>query len=331
MMNYLKLIVFTFLLLLPVQAFAGHHDIPLTDEASDSLFSFIDLRDRESYVQVTNTDSTTRTVHVQIFNVDQNCNENNFFDVYTPNDTHVYNMRDILTNDGNPSGVVLPENAYGIVAISIVDSNGNIDSSEDFLIGNFRILDDQGYEYRTNSSGDGTSSQAADRVWYFNFNTKGGVSLSDIIFIAVDEQNGEWLAGPSESFWVMDVDIFNLDEVPFSCRNVIFSCVDADNPLLDALLAGAFTRSDDDDSSPPPEASVAAFEYGINEAIPHSKGGELLCPGNVISEGWVTLENGGLERIGDSVGGFVGLNNGNGRGSMDSLWQQNYRTFPSDG
>jgi len=326
MMNYLKLIVFTFLLLLPVQAFAGHHDVPLTDEASDSLFSFIDLRDRESYVQVTNTDTVERRVHVQIFNVDDNCNENNFFDVYTPNDTHVYNMRDILTNDGNPSGLVLPENAYGFVVVSIVDSDGKIDKNEEFLIGNFRILDDQGYEYRTNSSGNGTGSQSTNQDWYFNFNTKGGVSLSDIIFIAIGDQNGEWVAGPSESFWVMDVDIFNLDEVPFSCRNVIFSCIDADNPLLDALLAGDLSGDDDDDSTP--EASVAAFEYGINEAIPHSKGGELLCPGNVISEGWVTLDNDSLVRREDSVGGFVGLNNGDGRGSMDSLWKQNYTRFP---
>ena len=47
-----------------------------------------------------------------------------FFDVYTPNDTHVYNMREILTNDGNPSGVVLPENAYGFVAVTQVNQIG---------------------------------------------------------------------------------------------------------------------------------------------------------------------------------------------------------------
>ena len=28
-------------------------------------------------------------------------------------------MRDIQTNDGNPSGVVLPEGSYGIVAVSM--------------------------------------------------------------------------------------------------------------------------------------------------------------------------------------------------------------------
>jgi len=108
-----------------------------------------------------------------------------------------------------------------------------------------------------------------------------------------------------------DVDIFDLNETPFSCRNVIFSCVDQDNPLLEALL---------EESG---DASVASFEYGINNAIPHSKGGELLCPGNVISEGFVLLDL--IARGSDTEQEFmffVGLNNGNGRGSFDSMWYE---------
>ena len=67
--------------------------------------------------------------------------------------------------------------------------------------------------------------------------------------------------------------------------------------------------------------SVASFEYGINESIPHSRGGELLCPGNTISEGFVNIS---LESIeGNLFRGYVGLNNGNGRGSMDSFWIDN--------
>ena len=53
--------------------------------------------------------------------MNDNCNENNFFDAYTPNDTHVYYIRDILTNDGNPSGVVLPDDAYGIVSVGVIE------------------------------------------------------------------------------------------------------------------------------------------------------------------------------------------------------------------
>jgi len=82
--------------------------------------------------------------------------------------------------------------------------------------------------------------------------------------------------------------------------------VDQDNPLLEALLEEVGN------------ANVASFEYGINNAIPHSKGGELLCPGNTISEGFVRLQY--LEKGDESEDEtilFIGLNNGNGRGSMD--------------
>lgn len=312
MKNYIIYSVLTVLLLLPTQVFAGHHDPVVTDEASSALFSFIDLRDRETYVQVTNTDTNAQTLHVQIFNVDQDCNENNFFDVYTPNDTHIYDMRNILTNDGNPSGVVLPENTYGFVVVSVIDSDGELDNSLDFLIGNFRILDDAGYEYRTNSAGESSNNQPQEE-FNFNFSNKNGVSLSDIIFIAVgqDSSAGEWLAGPTEAFWAVDVDIFDVNENPLSCRDVIFSCVDADNPLLEELIT--------EEAGTGTSASVAAFEYGINEVIPHSRGGELLCPGNITPEGWVNLD--GEENSGDARGYFVGLNNGNGRGSMDSIWR----------
>ena len=56
----------------------------------------------------------------------------------------------------------------------------------------------------------------------------------------------------------------------------------------------------------------------INEVIPNSKNAPLLCPGNTINEGIVRLDG-----IGDSTNGtygFIGLNNGNGRGSMDMMF-----------
>jgi len=302
----------TILLLCVSNVFSGTIFTPETDRTDAQLVGFFDLRERESFLQITNTDTDPagQTIHIQLFNVDDNCNENNFFDLYTPNDTHVYNLRDIQTNDGNPSGVVLPDGAYGIFVATYV--------GDDFrtMIGNLRILDNNGYEYRTNLHGtNGEEGEDDDNVFTFNFNTIGGVTLSDVIGIALD--NVEQFSPPAEVFaadvvniWVsFDVDILNIDEVPFSCRNVIFSCVDQDNPLLEALL---------EDSG---DANVASFEYGINNVIPHSRGGELLCPGNTISEGFVRLD-----RISDGSDTnniyfmFVGLNNGNGRGSFDSMW-----------
>jgi len=315
MINYLKLIIFTILLLLPVQVFAGHEVMNETDQASGALFSFIDLRDRETFVQVTNIDTENRTLHVQIFNVGNLCNENNFFDVYTPNDTHVYNMRDIQTNDGNPSGVVLPDEAYGFVVISALDSSGSLQESLTVLIGNFRILDDAGYEYRANSAGWDDDNEP-DEEFNFNFSTNNGVSLSDVILITADPQDsdGKWVTSPLDEWYGVDVDIFDANENPLSCRDVIFACIDENSPLLQPLL-------EEQDSNL--SASVAAFEYGINEAIPHSRGGELLCPGNVTTEGWVFLDEGDSSSDNENAAYFIGLNNGNGRGSMDSIWRPN--------
>ena len=290
-----------------------------SDTNSFQLVSFFDLRERETFIQLTNTNNDSRNVHVQIFDVDNNCNENDFFDNYTGNDTHVYNMRDILTNDGNPSGVDLPDTAYGFVVITTALE------AEESLIGSFRVLDNNGYEYRTNSLGTSLFDEISspDSEASFNFNIQGEVSLSDIIGITFNPESNipfEVTAADLINSWALvDINILDLNENIFSCRNVIFSCTDQDNPLLPDLLE--FVENDGTES-----ANVASFEYGINSVIPHSKGGELLCPGNNIQDGFVNLNfiswrgTGGL---------FVGLNNGNGRGSMDSWWFVNEFTITS--
>ena len=129
-----------------------------------------------------------------------------------------------------------------------------------------------------------------------------------------------------EERFLLEAKVTRNNETIFSCRDIIYSCVDEDNPLLEELLSIAGT------------ANVASFEYGINETIPHSKGGELLCPGNNISEGTVLLR---AEPYPDTVefddllasigsvdppifAGYIGLNNGNGRGSFDSFWVFNF-------
>ena len=283
-----------------------------SDTQSFQMVSIFDLRDRESYVQITNTDAFDGQIHLQIFDVANNCNENNFFDNFTGNDTHVYNLRDIQTNDGNPSGVVLPENAYGIVVISQATSSSPDEPSG--LIGNFRVLDNSGYEYRTNLLGLNFTT-----IPFFpfgeeltlNFNKEGGVSLSDVIGFTLNGGGEEFFSADIVNInLLLNVDILNLDEDVFSCRNVIFACTDQDNPKLEELLEKVGG------------ASVASFEYGINEAIPHTKGGELLCPGNNIQEGLIRLTPLVNESHANDFGIFLGLNNGNGRGSMDSYWHE---------
>lgn len=313
---------------------------PFEDVGGAGLFYFFDLRDRETFIQLTYPDGEATGLparaHIQIFDVSNNCNENDFFDDYTINDTHIYNMRDIQTNDGNPSGVVLPDGSYGIVAITIFAVNGADPDEFAGAFGNLRIIDNNGYEYRTNAQGIfeqiDFGVEANSQIFYsFNFNQQGGVSLADVVGItlfSVDLESFEieYTALPVQGLYSpFDIDIYDLNEVPFSCRDVIFSCVDEDNPLLEEVLSVAAS------------ANVASFEYGINNAIPHSKGGELLCPGNTITDGAVILRPESYTEeafnIWESLNdrdtelplfvGFVGLNNGNGRGSMDAFWSVN--------
>jgi len=331
-MNRNILILTLFLPLILVFSASCNRIFSETDTSTFQLVSFYDLRDRESFVQITNTSNLPNRVHVQVFDVGNNCNENNFFDDLTGNDTHVYNLRDIQTNDGNPSGFVLPDGAYGIVVITAVSNTefpGNITISRNAeLISNFRVIDNSGYEYRTNALGIASWPEFIFDPpqflpeFYLNYNNQNGVVLSDVVGFTLDDaglETGtnifieEVLSADIVNInALIDVDIIDLDENIFSCRNVIFACTDQDNPLLEELLAQTGG------------ANVASFEYGINEAIPHSKGGELLCPGNIIEEGIVRLRALAIPELsGFSFGVFLGLNNGNGRGSMDSFWNLN--------
>jgi len=198
------------------------------------------------------------------------------------------------------------------------------------MIGNQRILDNNGYEYRTNLIGidDDENVGPLDEFATFNFNTRGGVTLSDIVIINFDEKDAdqEVIIADILNIWTtFDVDIFDLNENAFSCRKIISACVNQDSPLYEALLEEA-ANEQGGNCNGECGASVADIEYGINDAIPHSKGGELLCPGNNISEGFVRLEQKGQGTSPspeDEQVIFVGLNNGNGRGSMDVYTGQN--------
>jgi len=326
-----KLILLIILMILPVQVNAGHRSQKETDALEHGAAYFFDLRNRESFIQVTNTDTESAVLHIQIWNVNDNCNENNFFDAFTPNDTHIYNMRDIQTNDGNPSGVVLPDDAYGAVVIYVTTPNDltNPDQDREIIMGNMRILDDNGYEYRTNGVGlfdNFASANNNDLDYTFNFNQELGVTLSDVIHFRTkgsddegDNGRGFNLSAILDAWGLFEVNILDKDENVFSCRNVIFSCVNEDSIRLEELLEFVADNSDG--------ASDASFEYGINEVLPNSRNAPLLCPGNTINEGVVTLEL--LNDRGAPLGYFYGLNNGNGRGSFDMWWQASrFNLFP---
>ena len=123
----------------------------------------------------------------------------------------------------------MPDDAYGIFVAYDTASTGEGSGDVKSLIGNMRILDNNGYEYRTNLVGIEASPGTDNNVATFNFNTKGGVTLSDIVgFVSgEDGNNSELKLSNILEVWVLaDVDIFDLNENVFSCRNVIFACVD---------------------------------------------------------------------------------------------------------
>ncbi len=301
-MRYLFVIFFLCTFIFNTNAFAGSNGSPLsqlkTDNATYQLYSFFDLRDRESFIQVTSPNSQT-TVHFQVFDVGNLCTENNFFDTYTPNDTHVYNMRDIQTNNGNTSGISLPEDAYGFVVVTAVPGIGLQADQEAEIIGNFRIIDGSGYEYRTNSLGPDIFLENESGSYNFNFNQAEGVNSSDVIGITLNNiTSGEVSAAGSSLLF--NTTLYNDNEVPFSCSDTVFSC------------------------------TADTFEYGINNALPSSKNKADVCGSNNIQEGIVVLDlisNNSTE----AFAGYVGLNNGNGRGSMDSMWTENiFETEPME-
>lgn len=315
------LIILLFPVLLPFIISCDDVPIAESDTASIQNISYFDLRERDSFVQITNISGGSINVHFQIFDTSNDCNENNFYDTLTGNDTHVYNMKDITTNNGNPSGVVLPEGAYGFVVVTVVEGVGGLSVPTEegqFIIGNFRIIDNKGYEYRTNAPGFSEIEASQEGDLTFNYNSSNGISFSDIIGIIIENPGSGFseviAADVIDANLAFDIDIYNLDEVPFSCRNIIFACINQESPRYQGLLEQVG------------EASVAGLEYGINEVIPGSKNAPLLCPGNNIPEGIVKLDLIG-ELDDEFFVGFVGVNNGNGRGSMDSFWSPTLDSF----
>ncbi|MCH8028988.1 MAG: hypothetical protein IH874_03540 [Candidatus Dadabacteria bacterium] len=104
------------LTLVPIISQAANHIVPTgktTQQASQLVFWYDqdqDDEDFQSFIQVTNASVDTPVwVHVQVFASSNPspgdpatavfCQETNFNDFYTPQDTHIYDMDDVVTND----------------------------------------------------------------------------------------------------------------------------------------------------------------------------------------------------------------------------------------
>lgn len=306
------LFVLAVLLVLPMQAMAGFgSDIPIidqTDTGVDRLVAFYDTRSRDTFIQVTNTSSQGVSIHVQLFQTPgpvQQCEELDFDDVLTGHDTHVYDVENLVTNTGVDVADI-PTGQYGFAVIS--RSSGASSS----LIGMFRIIDESGYEYRTNAAGveDGFADASVDSV--VNFSSANGNVLSDLVgitFVSVSGDSVYASPGVIAAFGNPLDEVLIYDQVEFdtSCSSTSFSC------------------------------TSTQIDKAIDNSLPNSLGqNNRICGTNVLTSnnaGWLHLPFNGFvcndALVGDdgecqfdpSFVGFVGLNNGDGTGSMDSWWQ----------
>src|SRR5579885_3090194 len=175
---------------------------------------------------VTDTSNKPVTVHVQVFNTVTDCSEFDFFDTYTGNDTHLYNVRHLDSNNGALTGPPPLDNGYGFIVVSTA---GDTDHG---LTGSFRVVDSTGYEYRTNAADfedfdDISNGETVATDFYtFNFNDVNGISLADVVGIVVDESTIDSgtiteLSAPTVTFTPV---LVNESENPFSCPPAVFSC-----------------------------------------------------------------------------------------------------------
>ncbi len=300
--------------------------IDQTDQAAPRLIFFWDMRmARQTFAQVTNTTQFLSFVHVQIFNVTSPavvCEETDFDDVYTPGDTHVYDLGNLLSNnDADGLGFVgfsAPsadlDEGYGLLVVS--QESGSND-----LIGMFRIIDGDGdFEYRTNAAGEEVFIRPANNLWNIadlNFNDVDGSNLSDVVGLVYRSVDTESVvAGPLIQAVFGDatgdvtdsspqIHIFDEFESPTSCSPTTFAC------------------------------DVGLLDKGIDNFHPNSKGEVNRICNDSVDVGWLFMP---LYRFNcfdtDPVDGlcplsifpteffvgFLGLNNGDGTGSMDSWW-----------
>lgn len=295
----IKYVLFLALFLaIPVDSWAGA-GILNTDGTSAQLFAPWDLRSRETFIQVTNTGAVGLTVHVQVFNAAAGCPEIDFYDTYTGNDTHVYNLRALTRNNGIALNAALPDGGFGIIVVSKaagIDGPHQGSVVSDFVLtGNVRIIDAAGYEYRTNIDSLANALSLAVVPPFavtFNFNNVNGSNASDVIGIVIANAGPgpiEVDAAPGIAV-AFDVDQVDAGENPLSCEDTVFSC------------------------------SPGAFNVGINDALPNSRIGARLCPGFSEPVGLMILQSEGVSGNPNYFTGYLGLNNGDGTGSLDTWW-----------
>ena len=240
----------------------------IISRASSQLIFWYDeddtTTDRNSYLQLTNTSPTNAVeVHIQIYastgdgsdiNNTVRCVDNDFNDVLTANDTHVYDLEDIRLNTGElgtPAPITSVDDTKGFVVVTpVVGSGDNTAISFQYLIGTTTIEDTDVIDdvYVVSAAGrdavdltngsilaqgtalNGTSTGylliQPDEV-VFNFAESNGVDMADIASITFADEYGPagllgYRAVPGDA--VFTPFLFDFQEIPASCPEVVNAC-----------------------------------------------------------------------------------------------------------
>ena len=278
---------------------------------NEGIFS-LDGSQRRTYLQLANIKDTSVEVHVQIWIGNSSilaCEEYDFFDTLTAFDEHTYDMLNMVYNStsdpiftGNPF-----ESKFGFVIISV--SEGAPKS----IIGSMRILDQAGYEYRTNAVEPRRLTARTNLNGLINFTGESGSIHSDLIGITFSEtaERGTVLSnGVTAVFGGVVDSIYITDENSnrITCSPAVFSC-------------------DDDDT----------INYEIDFSMPGNIPNDKICNTSIITPGNTSgtlvmpfqetrctnppvTDDDGNCRFDTYFAGFWGLNNGSDRGVFDSWW-----------
>ncbi len=314
------------LLYVPSVSHASNHIRPTgkTTEQSSQLVFWYDEDDtgsgalspnRDTLIQVTNASVDTPVwVHVQIFASSNTspgdpttaviCSETNFNDFYTPLDTHIFTMDNVVRNDPLDPGneVVDLQNTKGFIVITPIDGPGTRNAiSHQHMFGYSFVSDGLIFGYMVSSMGrdavsfttgavvaDGTVLDGVANgyvllqpdILKFTYSGFGGDfnDFADLVSIAFkDNYEGVfgYVAEPADATWTPL--IFDEDENPISCSTVTQNC------FFDIGL-------NDDGSG-----------FGFLQANV-LLGDQLLCPGNGNIIGWTKIAVGGLEGLENELG-----------------------------
>ncbi len=136
----------------PFFPFFNANPTPTTDSGSQLVTWWTQADSRNTSVQVTNSNvNDSINVHVRI--LDANCVEiRNFCDAYTPGDTHVYDLGNLVSNAGAPIADENLQGKEGILVVTSVNGCPNPDEAieHDYLTGQTVIVDSQDYMYGVN-------------------------------------------------------------------------------------------------------------------------------------------------------------------------------------